>query len=96
MGALEEYDWEVYTREAIHRVLFQARKLIMVHWRSEDPPSIREWIHNIEELLCMEKLIYQHRGSTWKYERLWAPWLATPGLGPVDLVIDRLLGLNVE
>lgn len=39
LGALEEYDWEIYTREAIHRVLFYARKLIMIHWKSENPPN---------------------------------------------------------
>lgn len=61
LGVLEEYEWEMYTREAIQRVLFQARKLIMVHWKSENPPTVREWIHNIGELLHMEKIIYQHR-----------------------------------
>lgn len=94
LGVLKEYDWEVHTREAIHRVLFQARKLIMVHWKSEDPPSIRERIHNIGEVLRMEKLIYQRRGSTQRYERLWALWLDAPGLALVDLIMDRLLGLN--
>ena len=31
LGALEEYVIEVYIREAVHRVLFQARKLIMFY-----------------------------------------------------------------
>lgn len=26
-----------------------------------------------------------------KYEKEWGGWLATPGLAPVDLVMDRLL-----
>lgn len=34
LGALEEYEWEVHIREAIHIVLFQARKQIMTHWKS--------------------------------------------------------------
>lgn len=67
LGKPEEYEWEAHTREAIHRVLFQARKLIMVHWKSEDPPTIGEWVKNIGEVLRTEKLIYQHRESTLKY-----------------------------
>ena len=95
LGALEEYEWEETDREAIHRVLFQARKLIMVHWRAEAPPTRAEWITNIGTMLRMEKLVYQHRGNAHKFERLWAKWLDVPGLAPVDLVMDRLLGINV-
>lgn len=39
----------------------------------------------------LEKYIYQHRGSTKNFEKIWDPWLAIPGLAPVDLIIDRLL-----
>ena len=95
LGVLGEYVVEVYTRDAVHRVLFQARKLIMFYWKSENPQSSREWIVKIRDMLRMEKLIYQHRGSTRKYENLWAPWLDAPGLSSVDLVMDKLLGLNV-
>ena len=95
LGVTEEYVEEMYTREAVQRALFQARKLIMVHWKSETPPTLREWTDKMGEMMRMEKLIYQHRGSNRKYENLWAPWLDTPGLSPVDLVMDRLLGLNV-
>lgn len=67
LGALEEYEWEVHTREAMHRVLFLARKLIMTHWKFEDALTIKEWIVNIGTMLRMEKLISQHRGSTSKF-----------------------------
>lgn len=66
----------------------------MIYWKSEDPSTIWEWIHNTGEVLRMEKLIYQHKGSTLIYERLWAPWLDVLGLAPGDLIMDRLLGLN--
>lgn len=67
----------------------------MVLWKSEDPPTKGEWVKNVGEVLRMEKPIYQHRGSTVKYERIWAPWLDVPRLALVNLIMDRLLGLNV-
>lgn len=80
LGVIEKQDWEAHTKEAFHRVLFQAREWIMIHWKSEDPPKIREWVKNVGKVLRMEKLIYQHRGCTLKYERLWALWLDVMGL----------------
>lgn len=67
----------------------------MLHWRSEAPPNTKEWIGNIGRVLRMEKLVYQHRGSAYKFEKLRALWLDVPGLAPVDLVVHRLLGINV-
>ena len=67
----------------------------MVHWKDEAPSTLTEWIANIGTVLRMEKLIYQHRGNAYKFERIWARWLDMPGLTPVDLVADRLLGINV-
>lgn len=61
LGVLEEYDRERYTREAITRALFQARKFIMVHWKSDDPLMVGEWVKNVGNMLSMEKCIYQHR-----------------------------------
>ncbi|XP_040184732.1 uncharacterized protein LOC120917483 [Rana temporaria] len=49
LGVLEEHVEEVYTREAVQRALFQARKLIMIHWKSETPPTLREWIDRMGE-----------------------------------------------
>ena len=69
-----------------------ARKLIMLHWISEMPPTVREWITALGNTLRMEKVIYQHRGCSRKFERLWDLWLGTPGLAPNDLIMDRLLG----
>ena len=92
LNLLDELEWEPLTREAITRALFMARKLIMRHWISEEPPTVREWITALGSTLRMEKVIYQHRGCSGKFERLWDSWLGTPGLAPDDLVMDRILG----
>lgn len=78
-------------RQAAARALFQARKLILRHWKATEPPVLKEWIAQMRESIRMEKYVFQHRGRPGKFERLWVPWLDTPGLSPVDLVMDRML-----
>ena len=91
---LEELEWEEGTKVAVIRSLFLARKLIMSHWIAEEPPSLKEWINIMGEMLRKEKVIYQHRGCSLKFEKLWGRWLDVPGMAPVDLVTGRLLGLS--
>ena len=92
LGVLEGSIAEETTRVAFARALFQARKLILIHWKSREPPSVKVWVQHVGKTLLMEKYIYQHRGNAGKFFRLWDPWLATPGLSPVELVQERLLG----
>lgn len=95
LNVIDELGWEESTRVAITRVMFMARKLIMTHWISEEPPAHKEWINAIGELLQKEKIIYQHRGCPQKFEKIWGLWLNVPGLAPVDLVVGRLLGMGM-
>lgn len=90
LGIVDDLLTEDILRQAIRRALFQARLLILRHWRSTCPPTVQEWITQMGATIRMEKIIYQHRGATQKYEKLWAPWLDTPGLAPIDLIYDRL------
>lgn len=94
LNLLDELEWDSHVREALTRALFVACKLIMMHWRSEAPPSFKGWITALGNILKMEKIIYQHRGCSKKIEKLWEPWLGTNGLVPDDLVMDRLLRFN--
>lgn len=55
------------------------------------PPSVATWVTHMVNTLLMERYIYQHRGNSGKFERLWAPWLDTPGLSPKEPVMMRLL-----
>lgn len=94
LNILEIFEWEESTRTAVTRTLLLARKMIMLHWISEDPPTVKEWISAVGNMIRMEKMVYQHRGCSRKFEKFWGPWLDVPGLVPVDLVMGRLLGLN--
>lgn len=53
-----------------------------------------EWVKIVRKVLRMVKIFYPHRGIALKYERLWAQWLDVLRLAPMDLIMDRLLGLN--
>lgn len=45
--------------------------------------------------LIFKRYVYQHRGCPGKFEKLWAPWLDTPGLGPMEL-LERLNELFLD
>lgn len=56
-------------KQAIARALFQARKLILRHWKSTEPPTVKEWIQQMGSTLRLEKHIYHHVGSMVGYSR---------------------------
>lgn len=80
LGILSDFIPEEPTRVAINRTLFQAYKILLLIWKSPDPPSYQMWVTNMGHTLIFEKYLYQHRGCSGKFERLWARWLDTPGL----------------
>lgn len=44
LGILNDLQVEDVTKQAIARAPFEARKLILRHWKSTDPPSWKEWV----------------------------------------------------
>lgn len=91
LGIIDEIPAEESSRLAITRALFQARLLILGHWKSTNLPTVKEWLAQMGNTIRLEKYIYQHRGSAKKFEKIWVPWLAVLGLAPVDLIMDCLL-----
>lgn len=61
------------TRTATKRALFQARKTILMGWKSATPLTVKSWIEHTGDTLIQERYIYQHRGSPGKFEKLWGP-----------------------
>lgn len=80
-----------YLREAAERALFQAQRLILMHWISPDPPTVKKWLEQMGTMFQFEKSIFQHRGSPFKFEKVWGIWLSTPDLAPTDLIMERVL-----
>lgn len=92
LGWLDEEQYTPHTYIAILRTLFLARKLIARKWLSITAPTHTEWITSVNDSLIREQLTYKHRGSPQKFESIWEPWLDTPGLAPLRLVQNRILG----
>lgn len=91
LGIMNDVSEEDPSRIGITSALFQARKLILRHWKSEEPPAVREWVKQMGNAIRLEKYIYQHRGSMRKFDKMWTHWLNVPGLAPVILIMGRLL-----
>ena len=95
LGALEIPSLSPNGHTAIIRLLYIARTAIARLWISSRVPTDRQWIEDVNRLLIKEKLTYQHRNALRKFYSMWQPWLDVPGLGPPQLITDRLLQGNV-
>lgn len=73
-----------HKREAAARALFQARRVILWHWKSADPPSNKEWVKRMGENLRLEKYIYQHKGRSHKFDNLWGSLAGYPRIEPAQ------------
>lgn len=76
-----------FNRESVSRSLFQACKIVLLHWKSTSPPSLTEWVEHMGITPRFEWVIYQHRGYSAKFDGVWGGWLDIPGLTPIDLVL---------
>lgn len=95
LGILDDIPVEDTSRQAIARALFQARKLILRHWKSTDPPTVQEWITQMGDTIRLENFICQHSGCKGKKygplvrcSRFSANW---PCFGPYTVTAVRLL-----
>lgn len=82
LGILGDLQVENFISEAITRALFQA--LILVHWKSQDPPTHAELVKSIGNMLQLESYV----GN---FEKNLGLVSGDPGLGPTDLIVDRIL-----
>lgn len=89
LGIIDEVTVEETSRLAIARVLFQARKLILRHWKSTDNPTVKEWLTQMGDTIRLEKCIYQHNKIR-KNVGIMAssPWFSPcrPDYGPLTYV----------
>lgn len=90
LGIFDDLVEEDNPKQAIAQALFQAHKLIPRGWKVTEPPTLKEWITQMGATLRLEKYIFKHWSRPGKFDRLWSSWLNTPGLSPVDLILDRL------
>lgn len=70
LGILEGVILEEMVRIAFSHALFQARKVILLGWKSSMPTTVASGITHNGNTLIMQRYIYQHRGGSGKFERL--------------------------
>lgn len=58
LGILEDLDEDSLASIGISRMLFQARKLIALHWLRPTPPTAREYITRLNTIIRLEKGVY--------------------------------------
>lgn len=54
LGILNVRIPDKYAKEAPSRASFQARRLILLHWVSQTPPSLQAWLEQIGPMLLLE------------------------------------------
>lgn len=74
----------------VSRMLFQARKLLAFHWIDPSPPTVTEYIKRMNHILRLEEGVYKKRNALHKFERIWGPWLESPGLPSGPLLHSRM------
>ena len=53
-----------------------ARRLILLLWKEQTPPTFSRWIRDTMSLLKLEKIRYTLKGSIQSFERTWTPFLS--------------------
>lgn len=89
LGILDTLDSDSQNMLSISRMLFQSWKLVAQHWIRLVPPSIREYVCRMNNIIRLEKAVYVKRNAHHKFEALWGPWLDTPGLPSPILLLNR-------
>ena len=53
-----------------------ARRLILLNWKNDRPPSFGRWICDVMYCLKVEKIRYTLRGSSGKFNLVWQPFIS--------------------
>lgn len=100
LNILEGVVEEEHLRLALGRALFHALRLILLMWKSPDPPTQKSWVSSIGNSLLLESYIYTRRGCpgiAGKFEKGYGMWLDIPGLqAPGNLFIGEYLIVRID
>lgn len=86
LGFLDEEVFPPTVRIPLSILLFLSRKCIASKCLSPIPPTLEECQSQINSTSLKVHHIFQQRGRPRRFEKLWDPWLQTPGSAPLTLV----------
>lgn len=93
LGILDDLDVDSPASLSISHMLFQARKLVALHWLRPTPPTFREYIARLNTIIRLEKGVYIKRQAAQRFQAIWGQWLDVPGFPSQVLLRDRLFGV---
>uniref|UniRef100_A0A803J592 Reverse transcriptase domain-containing protein n=1 Tax=Xenopus tropicalis TaxID=8364 RepID=A0A803J592_XENTR len=65
---------DLHTKIFIAKTLFQAKRILTLHWKDTEPPSIHEWRKAMEDLATLERTILDKKGQMLKFLQIWRHW----------------------
>ncbi len=61
------------------------KKIILVNWKSENPPSQKHWLNELSSYCTSEKILYNVRRKPETHNRIWGSFLALlPSINPLS------------
>lgn len=91
LGFLDEELFIPHAQTVLSRLLYLAHKFILLNWIAPLPPTLKEWHIQVNTTLLRERHILKSRGTPFKFNKLWDPWLQVMGLAPIALVSLQIL-----
>lgn len=79
LGILADLDEDSPVFLSISRMLFQARKLIALHWLRPTPPTVREYTDRLNHIIRLEKGVYFKRRAAHRFEAIMGAMVGCPG-----------------
>ena len=80
----------ILTAEARHSMAFctlLARRLILLNWKHNLPPSYTRWVKEVLHNLKLERLRFSLKGSLRKFDKIWNPLLFI--IGSLDITPEE-------
>ena len=75
LGVLNDSVPTTHARTLLRIILFYARKLILLQWKSASAPDIQMLYRMVNKVLPIFKCIYKGRACPKKFGKIWQPWL---------------------
>ena len=55
---------------------YQARRRILLSWKSPTPPAFSAWLKDMMSFLQLEKIKFTLRGSSERFKKKWQPFVS--------------------
>ncbi|OCT97417.1 hypothetical protein XELAEV_18009639mg [Xenopus laevis] len=62
-------------KNILHKILFQARRLIAQVWKSQLPPLYTDWEKSVQNMCNVEQLIARRNNTSDKCMQIWQLWI---------------------